>query len=154
MLTILRKTSIAFISVFLASSGAKVQAFLLLALLLGFALLTFFSRPFTSPRLNFLETLSLSVLGFSVYCSFFFLSSLSASSPDYEVGKDCKYALNLVELSYSGRWFLFFGIVLSNLVFFFVWLSFLLRSTYRTLLFKHPRIFVCLCLCGRSHRLK
>ena len=54
VLTILRKTSIAFVSVFLVSAGAKVQAFVLLALLCGFALLTFYSRPFTSSRLNFL----------------------------------------------------------------------------------------------------
>ena len=89
--TILRKTCIAFVSVFLISSGAKVQAYFLLALLLGFAMLTFYSRPFTSPRLNFLETFSLSILGFSVYCSFFFLSSIPTSSPHFSVGKDCKF---------------------------------------------------------------
>ena len=59
-----------------------------------------------------------------------------------------------MELSYSVQWLLFSLIVLSNLLFLLFWLYFLFGSAYSTLLFKYPRVFSCLCLCGRSRLLK
>ena len=87
-LAIFRKLAVAALAVFVPA--AKVQAFLLLALLLTCALATSRVRPFRSAALNNLEVLSFGALAASVFAACFYLSALDPSSPDFNQGRDCK----------------------------------------------------------------
>ena len=72
-LAILRKVAVAFLAVFVGVS--KIQAYLLLALLLSFAYSSARVQPYISPRLNRLEVFSFCSLAISVFAACFFLSS-------------------------------------------------------------------------------
>lgn len=87
-LAIFRKLAVAALAVFVPA--AKVQAFLLLALLMACALASARIRPFRAPALNRLEVLSFTALSLSVFAACFFLSALDPASPAFNQGRDCR----------------------------------------------------------------
>ena len=84
-----RKVVMIFISVFLKAIGTKFQALIVFIVVLGFLLLNAEKRPFLTRELNNLEQISLIASSLTIYCGFFFLSSMNSESIMFSDERDC-----------------------------------------------------------------
>ena len=140
VLIMARKEAVAAIGTFLVGEGTSVQALLLLVLLGVSVLLHLRVRPYATPLLNTLETLSLASLVVSVVAGLFFLGDRDPATPFYRPGVD-------FSLSAPFRWLLFFAIVVPNFAFFLRLTAELLRHTRSILRERSPRCYLACCLC-------
>ena len=145
-----RKVAMIFISVFMKSLGTRVQSLAVFVIIVIFIVVTSKRKPYLTRQLNDLEILSLFTSGLTIYCGFFFLSSLNSESTHFDPIKDCKFGSGaLVELSNGMKWIFFILILSFNLLFLVKWMSAFFGEIKDQLRVKAPKLYMCLCLCCR-----
>lgn len=113
-----RKIGLIFIQVFISQNGAITQAMIVLLVLIIFIVINLKKKPFMTVVLNDLESLSLITSMVTVYCGIFYISNTPTKYiEDYPELKQTALVLDT-----SSSLFLFFMILLVNIIFFVNWL--------------------------------
>ena len=107
-------------------------------------------QPFMTTALNHLEIISLATSLVTIYCGLFFASSLDPSIVS-EVPELQEKALMLGETT---KLILFIIILVSNAIFFVVWLIKLLEEIKHKLRSAFPRVYLKYCLCNDESKLE
>ncbi len=141
-------------SIFLTSQGTMVQSLVLLMILCLFLYATLKLKPFENRSATQLETVSLLALLTTVFCGIFYLSSRD-NLYGFQVGKDCKRIINLLDvLSNSNKWILFVAITGSNGAFFYLFFILFIKNIRKKLRASHSRCFYLFCVCCSQTRLR
>ena len=152
-----RKVAMIFITVLLSSLGRIVQALAVILLLINFLFFTIRKKPYQTRRLNELEISSLLTSSITIYCGVFFLSHRDMNEPTFTHNVDCKFLLTVVRLTEETKWFLVTCILVSNFIFFIMWIFFFLkdvRFTMAKMADKRPKLFLAFCLCCKRKNFK
>jgi hypothetical protein len=102
-------------------------------------------RPFIRRALNDIEDLSLMTSLISIYCGLFFISSMSPTSSSFNSNQD-------FYLNNTGQLILFAVILMSNVMFFLVWIIKFLTVMRSLIKERYSKIYVCLFLCCRQDK--
>eukprot|EP00347_Sterkiella_histriomuscorum_P008702 403344080 len=139
-----RKIILIFVSVFLSTYGVIAQALIVFIILIVFLTFNLKASPFSTLELNDLETLSLISSLITIYCGLFFLSNTKQSLIDVDPDLKSK----ALQMNQQTLMFLFFMIVISNLLFLIYWTIKILKEIRLKLITKLPKLYLWLCLCN------
>ena len=145
-----RKIAMIFISVFITPYGVIVQAMIVFLLMIIFLILTLKKKPYLALSLNELEAVSLVTSTISIYCGIFFITNI----PQSDVLALPSSVKSVVTLSNNMKLLFFLVIMISNLMFFGMWLYKMIQEVRNTILLKMEKIYLYLFLCGDRAKLE
>jgi hypothetical protein len=139
-----RKFIMVMLSTAFSLAGRKVQSMLVFGLMIFIICLHSLIKPFMTPSLNNLETMSILALTLTIFAGIFFVTD-SSNNPTTVRTR------NEFELNDTEKIILFMMFVLSNLLFFLWWGMLYAMEARRFMRVKYPSAFHYLCLCGNPN---
>lgn len=117
--------------------------------MLIFLVATLKKKPYLAVALNDLEMISLLTSSLSIYCGFFFISSI----PEADMASLPAVVKGGIALSDNMKLILFMIILISNVCFFGYWAFKMFQEMKATFIKKAEKIYLLLCLCGNRVKL-
>lgn len=149
-----RKVLFVGVQVFLVTFGLKVQAYVILLLILVSLQINLNYRPYALHSLNQLETASLTACLITTYCGLFYLTASDKSIAGFfNARKDCKlnfFIKSLVLMNEPSIYFFFTVILVVNVGFFIFWGQQFFNELKKTLFIKQAWIYKLVCVCHKK----
>jgi hypothetical protein len=142
-----RKFLMVMLSTAFSLAGRKVQSMLVFGLMIFIICLHSLIKPFMTPSLNNLETMSILALTLTIFAGIFFVTD-SSNNPTTVRTR------NEFELTDTEKIILFMLFVLSNFLFFIWWGMLYAMEARRFMRVKYPSAFHYLCLCGNPNAIE
>lgn len=114
-----------------------------------FLVATLKKKPYLAVALNDLELISLLTSSLSIYCGFFFISSI----PEADMANLPAAVKGGIALSDNMKLFLFGIILIANLSFFGFWAYKMFQEIKASFIKKAEKLYLMLCLCGDRSKL-